>query len=457
MTYILEAAQDVLGTILSDGGRFGAMSFLKPHHFTEPVHRRIFETATAKIGRGEPVSLGTMRAALMGDAGLAEMDRQCGGDYLRTLWDAWCTPEYAHEMALLLTEDWARRQAVGLAREAAAMTEGDAPCSALDILSYLRDGVEALSQQAAVSDADAHPAPEVVASVVADLAERLRTGEAPGRRCGLRCIDRRMGGLMPGDLVVLAGRPSMGKTGLARAIAHGFAVHNPGTRAALFGLEMGPKEIGYRELSAITHDMGHGVEYRQMIEGPLHRDDMKAVERAEARVPGNLILIDSPGLGLDALRRRVWALKRKGPLGLIVIDYLQLMRRPDGKGRNDASLIGDITKGLKEVARQMDCTVVLLSQLSREVERREDKRPQLQDLSESGHIENDADFVLFAYREAYYLERQRPIGKTEEHDIKLALVERRMEVITAKARRGRIGSDLQSYHAEYDHIADWGA
>lgn len=456
-TTILEAAQDVLGAILADGERFTALNFLKPHHFTEPVHRRIFETATAKIGRGEPVGLGTIRAALMGDAGLAAFDRASGGDYLASLWDSWRTPEYAQEMAVLLAEDWARREAVGLAREAIARAEGDAPGSALEVLSYLRDGVEALSQQAALSDTDARPAPEVVASLIADLAERMTSGRTRGRRCGLRCIDRRMGGLMAGELVVLAGRPSMGKTGLARAIAHGFAVHNPDAQAAFFGLEMGPKEIVYRELSAITRDLGHGVEYRQMIEGPLHPDDMKAVERARASVPDNLVLVDCPNLGLDDVRRRAWALKRKGRLGLIVIDYLQLMRRPDAKGRNEASLIGDITKGLKQLARQMDCTVLLLSQLSRKVEDRDDKRPQLADLRESGHIEQDADFVLFAYREAYYLERQRPAGRCEEHDIRLALIERRMEVITGKARRAPVGSDLQLYHAEYDHVADWHA
>lgn len=451
-TTLLEAAQDVLGAIIGEGGRFAAFSFLKPHHFTEPAHRRIFETAAAKAACGELVTLGTLRAALMGDALLGELDRECGGDFLRVLSANWCSHDYAHQMALLLVEDWTRREAAALARE--AITRSGTQGSVFDLLTFMRDGVEALSQQAAVSDADARPAPEVVASVIADLTEQLTSGRTRGRRCGLRCIDRRMGGLMSGELVVLAGRPSMGKTGLARAIAHGFAVHNPKMQAAFFGLEMGPEEIGYRELSATTRDLGSGVEYRQMIEGPLHPDDLKAVERARASVPGNLILIDSPGLGLDELRRRVWSLKRKGPLGLVVIDYLQLMRRPDARGRNEASVIGDITKGLKQLARQADCTVILLSQLSRQVEGREDKRPQLSDLRESGHIEQDADFVLFAFREAYYLERNRPSGKTEDHDIKLALVERRMEVITSKARRAPVGTDLQTYHAEYDHIAD---
>ncbi len=453
-THLLEAAQDVLGEIIGSGGRFAGLSFLKPHHFGEPAHRRIFETAMAKAAHGEPVTLGTLRAALLNDPLLARMDRACGGDYLRSLWDSGRSPEYAHEMALLLVEDWTRREAAGLARQAVALAEGEAPCSAFEILSHLRDGVEALSQQAAVGDGGARPAPDVVASVIADLAEQLRTGRSRGRPCGLRCIDKRMSGLLPGELVVLAGRPGMGKTGLARAIAHGFAVRNPDMQAAFFGLEMGPEEMSYRALSAITRDLGHGVEYRQMIEGPLHPDDMAMVDRAQAHVPVNLILVDSPGLGLDDLRRRVWGLKRKGPVGLIVIDYLQLMRKPNIRGLNEASLIGEITRGLKQLARQAECTVLLLSQLSRKVEERADKRPQLEDLRDSGHIEQDADFVLMAFREAYYRERGRPADASADYDLRTALVDRRMEVITLKARRAAVGSDLQTYHAEYDHIAD---
>ncbi|WP_443750093.1 replicative DNA helicase [Asticcacaulis solisilvae] len=456
-TNTLEAAQDVLSAIITDGGRFAALSFLKPHHFTEPLHRRIFEISADMAARGEPVSFGIIRSALQGDKALADMDRAAGGDYLKSLWNSGCSPQYAEEMARLLADDWMRAQILQAAHDVTLYACGAVPHPALDVLDFWRKRMDGLACDIPASGRVIRPITEIADEVIAELTEMLTTGRSPGRRCGLYCVDNRMGGMMPGELVVLAGRPSMGKTGLARAIAHGFAVHNPDMQAAFFGLEMGAKEIGYRALSAVTRDLGHGVEYREMVEGPLHPDDRAAVDRARARLPGNLMLIDSPGLGLDDLCRRVWDLKRKGPLGLVVIDYLQLMRRPDIRGRNEASLIGDITQGLKRLARQADCTILLLSQLSRQVESREDKRPQLSDLRESGHIEQDADFVLFAYREAYYRERSRPRNAGADYDLHTSLIDRRMEVIMAKARRAQIGTDLHAYYAEYDHISDWSA
>jgi len=173
-------------------------------------------------------------------------------------------------------------------------------------------------------------------------------------------------------------------------------------------------------------------------------------------VPGNLIIDDSPVLSVDYVRRRVLALKQRGPVAAVFIDYLQIMDRPEGKGRNDASIIGEMTKGLKQLAREAGTCVVLASQINRGVESRDDKRPQLSDLRESGAIEQDANAVLFPYREAYYLERAEPTeaSKRGAWELKCAEMHRRMDVIAAKVRQGAVGTDHQVYFAEYDHIED---
>jgi replicative DNA helicase len=288
-----------------------------------------------------------------------------------------------------------------------------------------------------------------------DLAQNGRTR---GLMTGLRCIDRRLNGLAPGASVVIGGRPGMMKTGLARNIAHGAARLNPNWLFPFLSIEMGPDEMMQRELAALTHEAGEGIEYRAMASGKLTPFDLNAIRVAQRKVPANLILDDCHSLGVDDVRRKIWSLGRRGRVGAVFIDYLQLMRRPPMNGRNEASVISEMTKELKLIARQAQVCVVLLSQLNRSVEQRDDKRPQLSDLRESGSIEQDADAVLFPFREHYYLVKAEPketeTAKHLDWEVKCEDVRHRMDVICAKQRQGPEGVDRQRCFPAYDLVED---
>ena len=455
----MEAERNVIGSVIFDSSNFPKLSHLRPEHFALGVHQRAWEAVRTAVDAGRTPTLEGLKAALRGDPELPALDAEWrGGDYVMQIMSG-CSPRTAPDMAALILDDYTRRRAVEIVSNTYTLATEANPRPAVELVSYMRQSVETLEQSCASADGDFLEAPTVAASVLANIAEAMRTGKTVGKKTGLRCIDYRLGGLQPGALIVIGGRPSMGKTALARAIAHGAAVHNPKDRVAFLGLEMSPDEMIMREVSAITHDLGDGVEFRDMARAALAPYQMDLAQNAQEHVPGNLILRDCSGVSVDDVRRYIWSLKRKcrngEGLACVVIDYLQLMRRPDARGRNDAALIAEMTMALKQIARQAKTCIVLLSQLSRTVETREDKRPMLSDLRESGSIEQDADAVLFPFREAYYLERAKPPrGKEAEHDMEVMRLHRVMEVIAAKVRGGAVGTDRQTYYAEYDHISD---
>jgi replicative DNA helicase len=299
-----------------------------------------------------------------------------------------------------------------------------------------------------------------VQETLEQIEKEISEGREKGYMTGLRCVDYRLRGLRPGWLVVIAGRPSMGKTALARAVAFG-AARKTKAQVVFFALEMDRRELDERTLSQLSFEQfgpDDAIEYRR-IGGDMTRDELARLRRAAAQVPDNFIIDDSPILSVDYVRRRVLALKRKGPVAAVFIDYLQIMDRPDMKGRNEASVIGEMTKGLKQLAREAQTCVVLLSQINRGVEQRDDKRPQLSDLRESGAIEQDANAVLFPYRDVYYLERAEPDRNKSEAkwlDWQMAVMDNqtKMQVIAAKVRQGSIGTDQQTYFAPFDVVED---
>ena len=246
----------------------------------------------------------------------------------------------------------------------------------------------------------------------------------------------------------------MGKTALARAAAFG-AARRTKAQIVFFALEMARRELDERSLSQLSYEDGDGIAYTDMG-GKLHADDRRRLRMLTDNVPQNFIIDDSPILSVDYVRRRVLALKRRGPVAAVFIDYLQIMERPDGRGRNDAAIIGEMTKGLKQLAREAEVCVVLLSQINRGVESRDDKRPQLSDLRESGAIEQDANAVLFPFRAGYYEERAEPTDpkKHEAWVMRCEELRRQMDVIAAKVRQGAVGTDQQLYFAEFDVVQD---
>lgn len=450
----LDAEARLLGAALAaaEPHRTSAiLALVEPHEFADPVTGRLWGKARDIHRSGRllyPVGL----AEAMGRDG--DFAPWGGVALLHDLLDL--GHPYAAETLAASVRDRALRRALAAQARARTAALHDLSIPAFDQLTSAQRGLSALVEASAP---DQHGLVDAAAAATAavDAMEAEAAADAPrGLTTGLVCIDQRLGGLRPGWLVVLAGRPSMGKTALARSAAMAAARRHPDRLCVFFTLEMDARELSDRSLAEQSHLDGWGIAYKDMRPDVLGTDDRARLRRLAAGLPANFIIDDAPALSLDHVRRRLHGLKRRGRLGLAVIDYLQIMTRPPAHGRNEASVIGEITQGLKQLARELDVCIVLLSQLNRAVEGRDDKRPQLADLRDSGAIEQDANAVLLLYRELYYLERAEPtdVRELEAWDVACELVRRRLEVHAAKVRGGKVGRDIQDYAAEFDHVAD---
>ena len=283
---------------------------------------------------------------------------------------------------------------------------------------------------------------------IAEAAQKLEGGLS-GVTTGLTDLNRRLGGLQPTDLVIVAARPGMGKSSLAMNIAHSAAVHyqesfertgeadtKNGAVVAFFSLEMSAEQLAQRVISGET-----GIPSDKVRRGEIDVDDFDSLAREVQRLQSLPLYIDDQGaLSISAIAARSRRLKRSQGLGLIIVDYVQLVtgsahRQSQGRVQE----ITEITQGLKALAKELHVPIIALSQLSRAVESRDDKRPMLSDLRESGSIEQDADIVMFLYREEYYLNFQQPAEGTPEHDTWTANMEaahNKAEIIIAKQRHG---------------------
>ena len=279
-------------------------------------------------------------------------------------------------------------------------------------------------------------------------------------------MDKKLGGLHPSDLLILAGRPSMGKTSLATNIAFNVAkayrrgtLHD-GTEGAVDGgvvgfysLEMSAEQLAARILSEAAEIPSHQIRSGDMTETEFRR----FVDAAKALEACPLYIDDTPALPISQLAARARRLKRTHGLDVLIIDYLQLVRGT-GKGENRVNEISEITMGLKAIAKELNIPVIALSQLSRQVENREDKRPQLSDLRESGSIEQDADVVMFVFREEYYKEREKPgdheLDKMAIWQEEMERLHGRAEVVIGKQRHGPIGTVDLSFEGRYTRFGN---
>jgi replicative DNA helicase len=302
-----------------------------------------------------------------------------------------------------------------------------------------------------------------------------RAGHVSGLSTGLRDVDSKLGGLHPSDLLILAGRPGMGKTALATKIAFGAAKAllleaqgqgpgvQPKAQVAIFSLEMSAEQLATRLLSEEALISSDRI--RRGDIGQKDFDKFVQVSREIASLP--LQIDDTPAITMSALRTRCRRLKRTKGLALVIVDYLQLMRPSAGtRPENRVLEISQITQGLKALAKELNIPVLALSQLSRAVESREDKRPQLADLRESGTIEQDADCVMFVYRDEYYLEQRMPKevafegnsekfhAAMEEWQQKMAKAHNRADLIIAKQRHGPTGTVPLFFEGEFTRFGD---
>ena len=287
-----------------------------------------------------------------------------------------------------------------------------------------------------------------------------------GVSTGLTDMDKKLGGLHGSDLLILAGRPSMGKTSLATNIAYNVAkaykkgILPDGTEGAIDGgvvgfysLEMSADQLAARILSEASEVPSEQIRRGDMTEAEFRR----FVEAAKQLEACPLFIDDTPALPISQLAARARRLKRTHGLDVLIIDYLQLVRGT-GRSENRVNEISEITMGMKAIAKELQIPVIALSQLSRQVENREDKRPQLSDLRESGSIEQDADVVMFVYREEYYKEREKP----GDHELdKMAIWQEEMEnlhgkaeVVIGKQRHGPIGTVELSFEGQFTRFGN---
>jgi replicative DNA helicase len=454
-----EAEQALLGSILVNNAAYHRVAeFLKGEHFADPLHGKLFDALARLIERGQLVSAITLKTYIESDE---DMKAAGGAAYLAGLAAASVHVIDAGDFGRLVHDLFLLRQLIELGQD--VVNGAFKPTLDETAVEQIEIAEKKLYDLASVGQTDGGFRPfraALTEAMVAAEAAYNRAGQLTGVATGLTQLDQLLGGLHKSDLLILAGRPSMGKTALATNIAFnavkayreehgedGKPKVIDGAVVGFFSLEMSAEQLANRILSEQA-----GISSEKIRKGEMASGDFDRVISVSQELEHlNLYIDDTPALSIAALRTRARRLKRTRGLGLLIVDYLQLLS-PSGKSRqeNRVQEVSEITRGLKTLAKELDVPVIALSQLSRAVEQREDKRPQLADLRESGSIEQDADVVMFVFREEYYLTRTEPTRRAEESDQKFnerheAWKERceqtygKAEVIVAKQRHGPTG------------------
>jgi replicative DNA helicase len=464
-----EAEQALLGAILANNLAFEKVSeFLRAEHFADPLHGRIFEAVGRLIERGQIANSVTLKHYFESDGALEEIG---GTQYLARLQNAVIPIINAADYGRTIHDLYLRRQLVDLGEEVVNDAfDGDLDLDAVD---QIEKAEHRLYQLAEAGQTESGFLPfHAALSQAIEMAEAAhkREGELAGMPTGFVDLDKLMGGLHNSDLVIVAGRPSMGKTAFATNLAFN-AVRFAGAVAGFFSLEMSSEQLATRMLSEQAR-----VPSEKIRRGELSNDEFDRIIQASRALEALPFFIDdTPAISVAQLRARARRLKRQHGVTLLLVDYLQLMRpSPGQRPENRVQEISEITRGLKAVAKELNLPVVAISQLSRAVEQREDKRPQLSDLRESGSIEQDADVVMFVFREEYYLQKAEPIRRPEESEDKFHerytrwqercdQVYGTAEVIVSKQRHGPTGKVRLTFdgpttsfsnHIDRDHIPD---
>ena len=456
----IEAEQALIGVILFDNAAYERLSDqLKGHHFYEPFHQRLYEAMEDYIRKGmlaEPIVL---MERFRADPAFQELG---GLRYLADLVDRAPPAANAGDYGRLIYDLALRRDLIRIGGELANTAATDPETTAKDQIEHAEAQLYTLAESGAAQSGFVGFSDALRGAIEMAAEAYDREGGLAGVSTGLIDLDQRLGGLHPSDLLILAGRPSMGKTALATNIAFHVARHYAwepqpdGTKktvnggvVAFFSLEMSAEQLAMRLLAEVS-----GVSSDRLRKGEIDASEFGRVRDAATEIQDSPLYIDATGgLSIAKLAARSRRLKRQVGLDLIVVDYLQLLTNGDSGKSNDNRVqeVSAITQGLKALAKELGVPVLALSQLSRQVENREDKRPQLSDLRESGSIEQDADAVMFVYRESYYLGRMEPTGDAAKHlewQEKMDQVRGMAEVVIGKQRHGPIGTVKLSFHEE---------
>lgn len=434
MHHDVAAEQILVGAVLMNNELFAAAAAVKPEDFFEPIHRELWEIAGKLIGMGKRLSIVTVRQFLPKDLKIGEMSIQ---QYLARLVVEAAIPAEVPGIAAMLRDMADRRAMAEIGAQIAEANEDPA-----EVCGWAIEQLDEISAARIPSGFRSVSLDESVARAIDAAAQAYaRDGAISGLTTGLRDLDRKLLGLQRGELIVLAGRPGSGKTATGLCLARNMA--RAGYRGRFYSLEMGDVQLSQRMLSdeAFDHE---AIQYTRLRSGNFREKQFDALRNAAERLQALPLLIDpQPKISLGQLAVRARQAKRRHGLDFFVVDYLGLMES-SGRYKGNRNLeIGELTAGLRALAKELDCAAIVLSQLSRGVEGREDKRPNMGDLRDSGNIEQDADVILMVYREAYYLERREPKSGTAEHEVWQAQIMaciNKISLIVEKQRMGPIGS-----------------
>jgi len=454
------AEQMLLGTLLCNNEYYNKISdILRPEYFYIPIHQKIYESIQKFIEKGMLASTVSLKNFFDQDTSLQDMK---GGEYLNILAAFGSSIINVLDYSKLLFSLYIKRQLIEFGQEVVntAYTE-DLDNNGEEQLEEIENKLFKLSESNQSNKGEfVHLRNNLLASIEKIQSAFKHKDSVTGTASGFKDLDSLLGGFQNSDLIILAGRPSMGKTAIVVNMAYNATkflqkkfqdekqqkaknvvsekIIEPSI--GIFSLEMSGEQLATRLISMIS-----GISSSKLRSGHMNQEDFAKVVYANKDMQNMPIFIDdTPALSIAALRTRARRLKRKNNVSLIVVDYLQLLKGSSKYSESNRVLeVSEITQGLKTIAKELNIPIIALSQLSRAVELREDKRPLLSDLRESGSIEQDADIVMFIFREDYYLMRKRPKEGTVEHEKwqnEMDNVMNVTELIIAKQRNGPIGT-----------------
>ena len=466
----IEAEQALIGALLANNRAYEKISdFLRPEHFSDPIHARVYEVMTGLIVRGHVADVITLKNYFEQEGTLNEVG---GIAYLVKLSESSSPLTNIEYYARFIYDKYLRRELISTGYDIAseAMSESLDESTAQQI-----ENAEKRLFNLAMHGDGQKGFQDFGTTLRATLEQIEKSYQKEGRISGLPTgldeLDLRTGGLNDSDLIILAGRPAMGKSALAMNIAYNVAEymsknteidpHDKGV--AIFSLEMSAEQLAARILSSITETPGN-----KLRNGNLEMEEFQRIIGAVneyQKLP--LYIDDTPGININTIRTRARRLKRTNGLGLIIIDYIQLISGSSDKKSegNRVQEVSEISRGLKILAKELGVPVIALSQLNRGLEQRDDKRPLMSDLRESGSIEQDADIVMFVFRENYYIHNAEPkqnMGETDEHFVKRTEewqkkdreTEHLGEVIIGKHRHGSTGTVKLFWDAAYARFSN---
>ena len=448
----IEAEQAVIGSILVSNEIYDEITpIIDAQKFFDPIHVKIFEVIENLISKGLLANPITLKNHFDNNEGLKELG---GQEYLIKITKFSTSTKQAVDYANIVQEMHVRRELIKISESVLDQASSDAEISTSgeEMIQNAEKSLFDLAERGHFNQSFMKF--ESALKQTIDMAKSAYQNEEGivGVPTGLVDLDSRLGGMHKQDLVIIAGRPSMGKTALATNIAFHAAknIEKKGSKSAVafFSLEMSSEQLSTRILSEQS-----GIRSNDIRRGKVSEKEFeKFIETSKNIFELPLYIDETPAITIAAISNRSRRIKRLFGLELIVVDYIQLMKSSGSKEYNRVQEISEITQGLKALAKELDVPVLALSQLSRAVEQRDDKKPQLADLRESGSIEQDADVVMFVFREAYYLERKEPTAGSIEHSEwrqKMDEVSRLAEIIISKQRHGPTGNVKVEFEAMY--------